>query len=293
MSRTKIAVALIHGIGKQDPNFAEPMMGLLRRGFAGRLREFGEGVGEDLVLRPVYWAPVLQRREDILWERLRADHALDYLTLRQLMIDLAADGLAYQPARREQVIYDDVHAVLADAMRTLAEGAGTTAPLCCVAHSLGTVIASNYFYDLQARKYSDSLRSLIRDNPLEQGKTLTLFYTMGSPIAIWSLRFPKSGAADEFGKPIDVPSKDLVTFYPNLVGEWINFFDEDDIIAYPLRVLNSEYAARVNDQPVNAGNWLTSWNPASHLGYWTNNDVINAIVDGLVRTWKNVNRIGS
>jgi hypothetical protein len=49
----------------------------------------------------------------------------------------------------------------------------------------------------------------------------------------------------------------------------------------------------MKDEPANARNWLTSWNPASHLGCWMNKDVIDVIVDGLVRTWKNVNRISS
>jgi hypothetical protein len=207
------------------------------------------------------------------------------------MIDLAGDGLAYQPARKEQVIYDDVHRVVATALKTLSEEAGAEAPLCCIAHSLGTVIASNYFYDLQTRRYSEDLRPLVGSSPLEQGRTLALFYTMGSPIAIWSLRYPRTNTSEQFGKPIDVPSRDLAAFYPGLQGEWINFFDRDDVIAYPLRVLNAEYAARVKDVEVNAGNWLTRWNPASHLGYWTDGEVIRIIVGGLVRVWKSINCI--
>jgi len=37
---------------------------------------------------------------------------------------------------------------------------------------------------------------MIGNTPLERGETLTLLYTLGSPIAIWSLRYP------DFGVPI-------------------------------------------------------------------------------------------
>ena len=109
-----------------------------------------------------------------------------------------------------------------------------------IAHSLGSVIASDHFYDLQQGKRKAELL----ENPLVKGETLTLFYTMGSPIALWSISY------DEFDRPIEVPAKSIKERYPN-TGEWINFHDKHDIIAYPLEPLyGSEF---VKDQQANVG----------------------------------------
>jgi hypothetical protein len=92
---------------------------------------------------------------------------------------------------------------------------------------------------------------------------------------MWSLRYPN------FGTPIQLTSRDK---------EWLNFFDEDDIIAYSLKNLNDEYKKAVTrDLPVNVGKWLSSWNPASHLGYWSDDDVTIPIAESLANLWKAVN----
>ncbi len=77
---------------------------------------------------------------------------------------------------------------------------------------------------------------------------MTLFYTLGSPIALWSLRYRN------FGKPIQVPSLKFGNHYRNLVGEWVNFYDKADIIGYPLKELNADYNAAVtSDRAVRVG----------------------------------------
>ena len=151
----------------------------------------------------------------------------------------------------------------------------------------GSKPSCNYFYDLQHPQrplIAARVKKKIGDTPLERGETFTLFYTLGSPIAMWSLRYPN------FGIPIKVPSPGLSKYYPNLKGEWVNFYDEDDVIGYPLKTLNEAYRKVIKaDRQINAGGLLSSWNPASHLGYWTDNDVTKPIAQELVRTWRTVN----
>ena len=283
----KIAVAIIHGIGKQDPNFADGMAWELKDRFA---REIGNEIKDpasDLAILPVYWAPVLQGAEEELWKRMKRAGELDFTTLRRFLVDFAADAIAYQPTPTDRRIYDGIHETFAEILNRLAAEAGQKAPLCVIAHSLGSVIASNYFYDLQHPERSLIARNVkkrIGNTPLERGKTFALFYTLGSPIAIWSLRYPN------FGVPIAVPSPELSKYYPNLKGEWVNFYDEDDVIGYPLKTLNEAYRKAIKaDRQINAGGLLSSWNPASHLGYWTDNDVTKPIAQELVRTWRAVN----
>jgi hypothetical protein len=280
MSST-IAVAIVHGVGDTKPDFAEGMIAELRSRFAAAT---GADAATTLICRPVFWGPILQVPENRLWQRLRAGGDLDFTSLRRFMVSFAADALAYQPVEGEADKYEQIHAEYAAGLHWLAGNAGGDAPLVVISHSLGTIISSNYFYDLShpRRLVSDSVREEMsgRLTPLERGETLAYFVTMGSPLALWSLRY------EDFGAPLAFPPKKLPGHLLP-VAAWDNFYDPDDIIGYPLRTLNKAYARTVTrDLPVNAGGLLTSWNPASHIGYWTDNDVTKPVAERLVKIWR-------
>jgi len=283
----KIAIAIIHGVGKSDPQFADGMTQELKGRFAKELGQKIQDPASELAILPVYWAPAVQDAEEELWRRMKRGGEMDFTTLRRFLVDFAGDAIAYQPTPKDRRIYDGIHEKFAESLNRLAAEAGEKAPLCVIAHSLGSVITSNYFYDLQHPKrplIAARVKKKIGDTPLERGETFTLFYTLGSPIAMWSLRYPN------FGVPIEVPSPGLSKHYPDLAGEWVNYYDEDDVIAYPLKTLNEAYRKAIKaDREINAGGLLSSWNPVSHLGYWTDNDVTKPIAQELVRTWRAVN----
>ena len=286
----KIAAAIIHGIGEQKQDFAVGMINEVTKRFSDLIKYQSPNPAGELVMVPVYWAPVLQDEENTLWNRLRKGGDLDFVGLRRFMVNFAADAIAYQPAPKERDAYDKIHVKVAQALRQLATDAGPDVPLVMIAHSLGTVIVSNYLYDLQRDTRKKLIPRVIRkemgDTSLERGETLTSVYTFGSPIALWSLRY------EDFGRPITVPSPKLATNHPGLekASEWINFYDKDDVIGYPLRQLNDAYRAAVTeDRQVNAGGLLSSWNPLSHNGYWTDNDVTKPIAAGLARVWRRAN----
>lgn len=284
---TKIAVAIVHGVGMTKPDFAAGMIEELRE-------RFGKSTGADpsvsLICEPVYWGPILQAPEDELWSRMKQGGDLDFTSLRRFMVSFAADALAYQPAIGEADKYEEIHAEYARVLRRLARNAGPAAPLVVISHSLGTIVSSNYFYDLSRPKRLIAKRVRAEMSrpatALERGETLAYFVTMGSPIALWSLRYP------DFGAPLAVPSPKLATHHPSLapLAGWENYYDPDDIIGYPLKSLNPAYAKAVeSDRAVNAGGLLTSWNPASHIAYWTDNDVTVPVAERLGRMWKALN----
>jgi len=289
---TKLAVAIVHGVGKQDEHFADGISKELTERFIKLTK--GRASESDLVIEPVYWAPAIQQKEDKLWKKVKAGGELDFVKLRRFMIDFAGDAIAYQPTPSDRQIYDGIHTIFAEALNRLADRAGANAPLLVIAHSLGTVISSNYFYDLHQQLHTGSLKAYIGssvmeklgDTPLERGETFSHFYTLGSPIAIWGLRYDNP----LFGRPISVPSPRLKDHYPDLAGGWFNFYDEDDIIGYPLKTLNDEYKKAVKkDIMVNAGGLLSSWTPASHTEYWTDNDVTIPIARELAKAWEILN----
>ncbi|MBL0059029.1 MAG: hypothetical protein IPP35_07955 [Elusimicrobia bacterium] len=91
----KIAVAIIHGVGNTPADFADGMIADIRRRFAN-----AGAANEDLVLKPVYWSPVVQGMEDELSRRVRLGGPLGYGALRDFMVSFAGDAIAYQPATR-------------------------------------------------------------------------------------------------------------------------------------------------------------------------------------------------
>ena len=277
---TKIAVAIIHGVGAQDSRFAEDMINELRKRFVAHLPKKVTDPSEQIVFEPVYWAPVLQNAQNRLLRKLKSAD-LDYIKLREFFISFGGDAIAYQPTPQGSQVYLAVHKVFADTLQILAGQTSKDAPLCVIAHSLGTVIASNFLYDLQKNKTGITHLT----TALQRGETLSHFYTMGSPLAVWALRYKN------FGTPINVPSNKFLSHHPKAQSEWVNFYDKDDVIGYPLKKLNDAYKKAVKkDVAVNVGGITTSWNPASHVQYWTDNDITKQIAKSLAKAWIALNK---
>jgi hypothetical protein len=274
----KIAIAIIHGIGRQDEKFASDMIKMLEKGFESKLGNLVEEPASQLIFQPIHWSKVLEDREEALYRKIVHEPKLDYQGLRKFFIHYAGDVIAYQPVESAKHNYERIHENIRENLVILSNNVGRHSPLCVISHSLGSVLASNYFYDLQTKQMEGT------PSALEKGDTLALFYTLGTALPLWSLRY------HDFDRPLNIPSPKLKKYYPNVKGEWVNFYDKDDILGYPLKTINEVYNQAVTeDREVNVGNILTSWNPLCHTSYFTDKDVIDGIVDGLVRTWKQVN----
>jgi hypothetical protein len=295
-----IAVAFLHGIGRTEPGYSRPLADAIAARFVRSIADECSVPATQVVFEEVNWSAALQPSEDRLWSRLEAakgggsiaatasapaaPEALRWKALRHFMLDFAADAIAYQPTESDRSAYDAIHAEVASTFARLAERAGARAPLCVIGHSLGTVIASNYLYDLLKPRKSymaPEVRARIGSTPLERGETVSLVYTMGSPIALWSLRYPG------FGVPVSLPGKRLARHHPDLRARWVNLYDADDVIGYPLKPINPRYAEAVaEDRPVDVGSWLTRWNPLSHTGYWSDAGVASLIATDLAEAWR-------
>ena len=290
----KIAVVVIHGVGDQQPSFADEMIEALKHRFATHFPFSERGAAADeLIFRPAFWADILSSNEKKLWNLVNPDANLDYVKLRKFIMNFAADAIAYQPGKERRQVYDAIHARMAAALADLAreEVAGPQAPLCVIGHSLGTIITHNFFYD-RTRSAGDSAEEALAATPLESGDTLALLYTLGSPLALWSLRYSFN---DDY-TPLRFPGRAIPTLYPNVQPHWINFYDEDDVLAYPIRKLSTahqEMAAQglLEDRPVNVGSVLASWNPMAHTAYDDDDDVLDPVACHLAELWKQVNGV--
>ncbi len=106
----KIAVAIIHGIGTQKPDFAKELIAALD----ARCRA---DCGDDIVAETVHWAPVLDRDENLLWDRLQGGGRMRLKTPRRFLIDFLGDAFAYQIAPGDREIYDAIHGVFAQTLQ--------------------------------------------------------------------------------------------------------------------------------------------------------------------------------
>ncbi len=90
-------------------------------------------------------------------------------------------------------------------------------------------------------------------NPFERTETVAGMVTFGSNIPLFSLALPEV-------RCIEFPPASLAE---NLKAnaKWLNFFDADDVLGYPLKPLSPSYEATVDeDIEINAGGLFTSWN---------------------------------
>ena len=303
---TKLAVALVHGVGNPSPDFADGMIAKLEARCQRQAKLAGVPA-PDVAFEPVFWSDVIQARQDELWRRAggkaEGKDALAFHAMRQFILNYASDTIAYQRTPSSRHVYEGIHAAMARALRRLADRAGPDAPLCVIAHSLGSVIASDYLFNLQAEAkdpVANALPPPVMEvmgwdpTPLERGETLAQLFTLGSPIAIWSLRHHHADPAQDYGTPVAVPSPAMARHHPALavpgpgVG-WVNMYDRGDVIAYPLRDLNAAYAKAVTDVQVRVGNPLASRTPLSHTEYWTDDDVVRPIAQALLDAWRAVN----
>ena len=287
---SKIAVAIVHGIcvgnefdDKESSQYTDGMALALKLKLADIAEKSGseaeklEWADSKLAISAINWTPVLRDERRNLYDRLDVDKLDSFFGLREFVFQAIADSLTYQITQskiEDLWSYAGIHRCFAENLNSLAqeEQAGSDAPLCIISHSLGTVITSNYIYDLQTEKAQID----VGDTPLERGETLTSVYTMASQIPFWSLQHPN------FDRPMEVPGSELKQYYPQLTGEWINFYNKSDVIGYPLRSLNEAYSEAVTeDKEVDDGGLLESWNPLSHCSYWTSESAIATIANGL------------
>jgi hypothetical protein len=160
-----------------------------------------------------------------------------------------------------------------------------------IAHSLGTVIAFDYLFDLfkNNKLFVPELDSQAR--PEDQGllpltatpeevvllqKGFRHFFTFGSPIGLFMLR---KGSLWLEGMPFE-------TLYNPVRGEdrsWYNFWDGQDAIAYPLKDFFNRNpgnkACKLVDIPVETGFLVFD----SHTRYWANRSLASYIADVLLK----------
>lgn len=261
---SEIGVLIVHGMGAQEPNFADAFIAEMQ----GRLLRLG--VAPDAVSwRAGWWADTVKLREDNLWDILSRDHTLRYQDTRRFVISHFGDALAYQRIPGPGMdAYRLIHARIREHLGALRDEMGGDKPIVVIAHSLGSAIVSNYVWDEQKSPAAGATAT-------QRMETLAGIVTFGSNIPLFTLSLDEV-VAIRFPVPtLPAPLREA--------SRWLNFFDADDVLGYPLRPLSPSYRDAVSaDLQINVGSALRSWNPLSHEEYWTDND-FTAPVASMIR----------
>ena len=119
-----------------------------------------------------------------------AESGIENLAVRHTMLDL----MTYADDRYKRELFD----ALRQSLGRIAQEGGSGLPLCVVAHGFGSILAVDFFKELQ-RLGADELAEVERPaTPLERGETLAFFCTLGSPSPLM--------IAQDSTPPLNVPS---------------------------------------------------------------------------------------
>ncbi len=256
-----IGVLVIHGMGDQHEHFAEKLIASLRQ-------RLGANSG-SVAFEPCYWADVLQHHQDQVWQRLKRSGVMSWQDSRQWVLSSFGDPPAYLSGffRSGQQAYGIIHERVRSSLRILERQLDQHTPrsLVILAHSLGSVIVTNYIWDEQKNPTPGT-------TPFERTETLTKFVTYGSNIPLFlppvrpieCIQFPWSS--------LPQPTRDR--------ARWLNVYAPSDLLGYPLgNIWDNTHGTEIDDLTLYAGPWLISRTPFSHAFYDTDGQFQRLVTD--------------
>jgi hypothetical protein len=279
-----VALITLHGMGDAQPGYADTLFGTLRQRLAD--------VAAQIDMRPVFYKNVLKPNQEAVWNAIGDDVRLHYLTLRRFLLFGIGDAAGLENRKElDGSVYELAQGAIARQLLDAYRQAPDTAVV-FLAQSLGGQVLSNYIYDAQKAAAGGPVfggiwkdidgwarRTFGRElDAAEQrflaGGACTAFVTTGCNIPIFVAAHRQLDI-----KPIERPTPGFA---------WINLYDADDALGWPLQPLSPGYAGMVEDRAINAGRGIVdfvvkSWNPWSHTAYWSDAKVLEALEDCLRR----------
>lgn len=280
----EVALITVHGMGETPPTYADALMERVR----GQLG----AVADKVVMRSVYYQKILQDNQLIVWDRTRKGSAVRYPDLRKFVLFGFGDAAGLE--NRKEIpgsVYELAQGEIAKTLLS-AHAIRPSMPVVFVAQSLGGQVLSSYIYDAQKAQAGRPVAAGIWRNidawaASALGRALTAsektFLAAGTcaGLVTTGCNIPIFVAAHKEMHIIPIAP-------PTSLFKWINFYDPDDILGWPLQPLSAGYRSLVEDRAINAGGGvagllLRSWNPLAHNNYWSDETVIAAIAAMLRR----------
>jgi hypothetical protein len=276
----EVGIVCIHGMGETEFDYyAELKEGLMRY-----LKEDWERVA----FHPIYYQHNMQINEERVWDQMERGYPLMGKQLRKFFLFSFGDAAVLEYTRNQPGgAYEQVQKSIFEVLRRLRKQLGATdVPIVVFAHSLGCQVISNYVYD--AQKIDDPAQGAGKRRGIwQQGKPVSDVGLVMEPdwepvVRLLNLRYLITTGCNI---PLFTAGMDrIIPFAPRLPGfQWLNFFDRQDVLGWPLQPLSPDYARCVQDIEINAGNILQAWNPLSHNAYWSDRDFLKPAAEAVSR----------
>jgi hypothetical protein len=264
-----LAVLTIHGMGNTPETYADDLMERLER-------KLGTQLWRRIHVGKIYYQNILQQNQVRMFRDMRQNSEIDYIKLRQFLLFGFSDAAGLErKASAAGSPYERAQQAIQGTLNAAWNALGATPkPVMIFAHSLGCQVMSNYIWDSQSPSsgqgvWKDSPPTGTEKDNFLRLKSLRALYTTGCNIPIFLAGFPMD---------------ELVSFKTKSGGydfEWHNFYDEDDVLGWPLKPMSPSFSAEVtSDHAINAdgglvGKLVSGWNPLSHNEYWKDSEVLN------------------
>ena len=280
----QVALITVHGMGETPRDYAAGVFGEMRA-------RLGPALRERAAFYSVYYQDTLQKNEQTVWERIDSGSKVHYDELRKFMLFGFADAAGLENRKEDPgSVYELAQGQIARALLA-ACAANPGMPVVFLAHSLGCQVLSSYIYDAQKALGGGRVEAGIwrdidawsrpalgrllseREKQFLAAGTCSALVTTGCNIPIFVAAHKEMHI-----KPIAPPTAQF---------RWLNLYDPDDVLGWPLQPLSKGYSTLVEDRVMNAGQgavgWmLKSWNPLSHNSYWQDGEVLEPLV-GMLR----------
>ena len=260
-----LSIVVIHGIGDQPRAYYEPLAEQVKAEFAALSGMSIDAVEQTLRFRPVDWSGIGRQEQEDLLKRYypapgRKQTITDLYPLRQMLVTGFDDALLYLSPHWNKTIKNQLRQAILEEGQWL-RGQYPEGPLfiSIVAHSLGSVIAYDVCYDFfcEITHFSQGIQLSQQDalppEILSLGLELSNLFTMGSPLAIWSLTHNPAQTWYR-DRPVAVRQG----------GVWDNFYSGWDPLSMPLSPI---YPALARDGIL--GDFRVWSGANAHSGYWT------------------------
>jgi hypothetical protein len=280
MSQT--ALLTVHGMGETPRDYAEKLF----EAVAARLGP----LSAQVAFRSIYYQDILKPNQETVWAKVSETTHLRYADLRRFLLFGFGDAAGLENRKEiDGSVYEMAQEAIARQLLAVARHDPATSVV-FLAQSLGCQVLSSYVYDAQKAAAGGQVgagiwkdidawaRRALGERLTEPekrflaGATCSAFVTTGCNIPIFCAAHKQMDI-----RPIARPTARF---------EWINLYDPDDALGWPLQPLSPGYAALVDDRAINAGQgvvtWiLKSWNPLSHSAYWADAQVLDLLAQRL------------
>jgi hypothetical protein len=274
----QVALLTVHGMGETPREYAADVFQHL----GARLAD----VMERVDFRSVYYQDILKPNQETVWAKVNTATKLHYDDLRRFLLFGFGDAAGLENRKEiDGSVYELAQASIARQLLGVYRNAPDSG-IVFLAQSLGGQVLSSYLYDAQKAMRGEQVfagvwkniddwamrtlghRLVDAERRFLAGASCAAIVTTGCNIPIFVAAHKTMDI-----KPIARPTPHFA---------WINIYDPDDALGWPLQPLSPGYAALVEDRAINAGqgmvNWiLKSWNPLSHSAYWDDGQVLDAV----------------